>query len=37
MTVETNPRHDLAIVSLPMAGDGTDARSEAALADLRDA
>jgi uncharacterized membrane protein YdfJ with MMPL/SSD domain len=36
VTVQTNPRHDLAVVSLPMAGDGTDARSEAALADLRD-
>jgi uncharacterized membrane protein YdfJ with MMPL/SSD domain len=36
VTVETNPRHDLAIVSLPMAGDGTDKRSEAALANLRD-
>jgi RND superfamily putative drug exporter len=36
VTVQTNPRHDLAIVSLPMAGDGTDKRSELALADLRD-
>jgi RND superfamily putative drug exporter len=36
VTVQTNPRHDLAIVSLPMAGDGTNKRSEAALADLRD-
>ncbi len=36
VTVQTNPRHDLAVVNLPMAGDGTDARSEAALADLRD-
>ena len=24
MTIEISPRHDLAIVSLPMAGDGTD-------------
>jgi uncharacterized membrane protein YdfJ with MMPL/SSD domain len=36
VTTQVNPRHDLEIVSLPMAGDGTDKRSEAALANLRD-
>ena len=32
----TNPRHDLEVVNIPLAGDGTDAKSEAALATLRD-
>ena len=36
ITVRTNPRHTLAMVDIPLAGDGTDARSEAALARLRD-
>jgi uncharacterized membrane protein YdfJ with MMPL/SSD domain len=36
VTTQVNPRHDLEIVSLPMAGDGTDTRSETALAALRD-
>jgi uncharacterized membrane protein YdfJ with MMPL/SSD domain len=36
VTTQTNPRHDLEVVSLPMAGDGTDTRSEVALASLRD-
>jgi RND superfamily putative drug exporter len=36
MTVTVNPRHDLAMVDIPLAGDGTDAKSEAALAMLRD-
>jgi uncharacterized membrane protein YdfJ with MMPL/SSD domain len=36
VTVTTNPRHTLAQVDIPLAGDGTDARSEAALARLRD-
>jgi uncharacterized membrane protein YdfJ with MMPL/SSD domain len=35
VTTQVNPRHDLEVVSLPMAGDGTDARSEEALASLR--
>ena len=36
VTVTTNPQHTLAMVDIPLAGDGTDARSEAALATLRD-
>ncbi len=36
ITVTTNPAHTLAMVDIPLAGDGTDARSEAALARLRD-
>ena len=36
VTVTTNPEHTLAMVDIPLAGDGTDARSEAALATLRD-
>jgi uncharacterized membrane protein YdfJ with MMPL/SSD domain len=36
VTVTTNPRHTLAMVDIPLAGAGTDARSEAALATLRD-
>jgi uncharacterized membrane protein YdfJ with MMPL/SSD domain len=35
ITVETNPSHTLAVVNIPLAGDGTDTRSEAALAELR--
>src|SRR4029450_10287957 len=31
VTVTTNPKHTLAQVDIPLAGDGTDARSEAAL------
>jgi uncharacterized membrane protein YdfJ with MMPL/SSD domain len=36
ITVETNPAHTLAVIDIPLAGDGTDTRSEAALARLRD-
>jgi RND superfamily putative drug exporter len=36
VTVTTNPKHTLAMVDIPLAGDGTDKRSEAALARLRD-
>ena len=36
VTVTTNPDHTLAIVDIPLAGNGTDAASEAALARLRD-
>jgi RND superfamily putative drug exporter len=36
VTVTTNPSHTLEKVDIPLAGDGTDARSEAALARLRD-
>jgi uncharacterized membrane protein YdfJ with MMPL/SSD domain len=36
ITTTTNPRNDLEIVDIPLAGDGTDAKSEAALARLRD-
>jgi uncharacterized membrane protein YdfJ with MMPL/SSD domain len=36
VTVTTNPTRTLAMVDIPLAGDGTDARSEAALARLRD-
>jgi RND superfamily putative drug exporter len=36
VTVTTNPDHTLAIVDIPLAGNGTDATSEAALARLRD-
>ncbi len=32
----TNPGNDLEVVDIPLAGDGTDAKSEAALATLRD-
>jgi len=35
VTVTTNPRNTLAIVDIPLAGNGTDAASEAALARLR--
>jgi RND superfamily putative drug exporter len=35
ITVTTNPGNTLALVSIPLAGDGTDATSEAALARLR--
>jgi uncharacterized membrane protein YdfJ with MMPL/SSD domain len=36
VTVKTNPRHTLAVVDIPLAGNGTDDVSEAALARLRD-
>ena len=36
VTTTVNPRGDLEIVDIPLAGDGTDAKSEAALATLRD-
>jgi uncharacterized membrane protein YdfJ with MMPL/SSD domain len=36
VTVTTNPKHTLAMVDIPLAGDGTDARSEAALVRLRE-
>jgi uncharacterized membrane protein YdfJ with MMPL/SSD domain len=36
VTVTTNPRNTLAIVDIPLAGNGTDDASEAALARLRD-
>jgi uncharacterized membrane protein YdfJ with MMPL/SSD domain len=36
VTVTTNPKHTLAMVDIPLAGDGTDTKSEAALASLRD-
>ena len=36
VTVTTNPKHTLAMVDIPLAGDGTDKKSEAALATLRD-
>ena len=36
ITTTTNPGNDLEIVDIPLAGDGTDAKSEAALATLRD-
>jgi uncharacterized membrane protein YdfJ with MMPL/SSD domain len=36
ITTTVNPRGDLEIVDIPLAGDGTDAKSEAALAKLRD-
>ncbi len=36
VTTVTNPGHNLEVVNLPMAGDGTDTRSETALAALRD-
>jgi uncharacterized membrane protein YdfJ with MMPL/SSD domain len=36
VTVTNNPRNTLAIVDIPLAGDGTDAVSEAALARLRE-
>jgi uncharacterized membrane protein YdfJ with MMPL/SSD domain len=35
VTTQVNPRHTLEIVNIPMAGDGTDKTSEAALATLR--
>ncbi len=35
ITVTTNPDNTLAMVSIPLAGDGTDTTSEAALARLR--
>jgi RND superfamily putative drug exporter len=36
VTVTNNPRNTLAVVEIPLAGDGTDAVSEAALARLRE-
>lgn len=36
ITVTTNPRDTLALVEIPLAGNGTDVVSEAALARLRD-
>lgn len=36
ITVTDNPRHTLALVDVPLAGNGTDGVSEAALARLRD-
>ncbi len=36
ITVESNPRKTLATAEIPLAGDGTDGVSEAALARLRD-
>jgi uncharacterized membrane protein YdfJ with MMPL/SSD domain len=36
VTVEFNSDHDVAVVDVPLAGDGTDDTSYAALADLRD-
>ena len=36
ITTTTNPGNDLEVVDIPLAGDGTDAKSEAALATLRD-
>ena len=34
--VEASPDHTVATVEIPLAGDGTDATSQAALADLRE-
>ncbi|MEA2139051.1 MAG: putative drug exporter of the superfamily, partial [Solirubrobacteraceae bacterium] len=36
VTVTDNPRHTVALVEIPLAGNGTDAVSEAALARLRE-
>jgi len=36
ITVTDNPRHTLALVEIPLAGNGTDSTSEAALARLRE-
>src|SRR3981189_2462682 len=36
MTVDVAPSGKVAVVTMPIAGDGTDARSNAALAGLRD-
>ena len=36
ISTTTNPGNDLEVVNIPLAGDGTDAKSEAALATLRD-
>ena len=36
ITTSTSPDHTVEEVDIPVAGDGTDARSSAALADLRD-
>jgi uncharacterized membrane protein YdfJ with MMPL/SSD domain len=35
-TVEVSPDHTVASLSIPLAGDGTDSKSQAALAELRD-
>ncbi len=36
VSVQVNPRHDLAKIEIPLAGNGADARSFAALASLRE-
>src|SRR3954452_20490626 len=36
VTTRVNPHHNLEIVNIPMVGDGTDKKSEAALATMRD-
>jgi uncharacterized membrane protein YdfJ with MMPL/SSD domain len=36
ITTDVNPDHTVEVVSIPVAGNGTDPRSEAALANLRD-
>ncbi len=36
ITTDVSPDHTVAVISIPVAGNGTDSRSEAALADLRD-
>jgi uncharacterized membrane protein YdfJ with MMPL/SSD domain len=36
VTQTVNPEETIAVVSIPLAGDGTDATSEASLAELRD-
>jgi uncharacterized membrane protein YdfJ with MMPL/SSD domain len=36
ITTDVNPDRTAVIISIPVAGDGTDSRSNAALADLRD-
>ena len=36
ITTSASPDHTVEVVDIPVAGDGTDARSSAALADLRD-
>jgi len=36
VSTDVNPSHTVEIVDIPLAGDGTDSRSNAALAELRD-
>ena len=36
MTVDVNRAHDVAVVTMPLAGDGQDRASRSALATLRD-